>query len=54
VKATAAAMAMVLLSVPELVKRTSSMPDGEKRFVTCEILGVMTKVCLCEKEREIR
>jgi hypothetical protein len=25
---------MVLLSVPELVNRTSSMPDGEKRLVT--------------------
>ena len=36
VKATAAARAMVLLSVPELVKRTSSMPEGENRFVTFE------------------
>jgi hypothetical protein len=34
VNATAAAIAMVLDSVPELVKRTSSIPEGEKRVVT--------------------
>jgi hypothetical protein len=34
VNAIAPAIAMVLDSVPEFVKRTSSIPEGEKRVVT--------------------
>lgn len=41
VKAREAATAMVVASVPELVKRISSRPEGEKRVVIWRRLETM-------------